>query len=123
MIDDPVAWAAVKAMFDSFRSAIGLVKDANELGGGSEQQKQVVTQALATASSSTVFAQVEMAKALGYQLCKCEFPPMIMRTVGSFPISSPDKVHKSGDPVFECPKCGFNNAGTWSYNRTKMPPT
>ena len=89
--------SAIKTMFDSVRSAIGAVKEANELGGGNEQQKQVVTQALATASTSTVIAQAEMAKAFGYQLCKCDFPPTIMKTVGYFSRTL-DNQHQDGDP-------------------------
>jgi hypothetical protein len=113
MIEDPTTW---KLMFDTIRSAIGLVRDANEISGGSEQQKQVVTQALATASSSTAIAEAEISKGLGYQLCKCDFPPTIMKTVGYFSRTLDDQ-HKDGDPVFECPKCGYNNAGGWAFTR------
>jgi hypothetical protein len=37
-----------------------------------------------SASSNTAIAEAEIAKALGYELCKCDFPPTPMRTVGYF---------------------------------------
>jgi hypothetical protein len=83
-IDDPASWVAgataLKTAFDSFRSAIGLVKDVQSLGGATEQQKATIDNALATAISTAAIAQAEIAKALGYELCKCDFPPTPMRT-------------------------------------------
>ena len=85
-IDDPSTWAqglaAAKTAFDSVRSAIGIVKDVRSLGGGTEQQQKAIDQALTVASSTTAIAEAELAKAFGYELCKCEFPPTPMRTVG-----------------------------------------
>jgi hypothetical protein len=75
-IDDPATWlktaTAIKTMFDGVRSAIGMVRDVNSVTGGSAEQKQVVKKALATASSSAAIAALEMATALGYQICRCE---------------------------------------------------
>jgi hypothetical protein len=120
-IDDPTTWlktaTAIKTMFDGVRSAIGMVKDANSLTGGNEQQKQVVDKALATASSSTAIAEVEIATALGYQLCRCQFPPTAMLTVGYFDTERFESGQHLGDPVYECPKCGYNNAGPYSFKR------
>jgi hypothetical protein len=74
---DPVTIAsgisAVKTTFDALRAAIGLVKDAKELLP--KEKSEVVNAALATAESSSLIAEAEMAKALGYELCKCTFPP------------------------------------------------
>ena len=80
-IDDPATWAqgvgALKTAFDSIRSAIGMVKDARSLGGGTEQEKKAIDNALSVASSTTAIAEAELAKAFGYELCKCEFPPTL----------------------------------------------
>jgi hypothetical protein len=118
-IDDPASWVAgataLKTAFDSFRSAIGLVKDVQSLGGATEQQKATIDSALATAISTAAIAQAEIAKALGYELCKCDFPPTPMRTVGYF--SRRLANHSEGDPVYECPKCGYSNAGPYGYHR------
>jgi hypothetical protein len=87
-IDDPNTWlqtaSAVKTMIDSFRSAIGLAKEANAIGGGTAEQKKAVDTALATASSSAALAEVEIAKTFGYPLCKCQFPPTPMLTIGYY---------------------------------------
>lgn len=119
-IDDPNSWAqgaaAVKATFDSLRTAIGLVREARSVGGGNAQQQKAIDSALATATSSAAIAESEIATALGYQLCKCTFPPTTMLTVGYFDQNLQD-VGSVGDPVFECPKCGFTNAGPFVFKR------
>jgi hypothetical protein len=113
------AAAAFKSTFDALRSAMGLLKDAKELLPPGDQRQQAITQALATAESSSKIAEAEIAKALGYELCKCEFPPTPMLTVGYFNIQVSN--HSATDPVFECPKCGQNNAGPFRYERTAPP--
>ena len=101
--------------FDSVRAAIGMVKDVQSLAGGTEQEQKAIDTALTVASSNTAVAEAELAKAFGYELCKCEFPPTPMRTVGYF--SRPVPKRNEGDPVYECPKCGYNNAGPFGYKR------
>jgi hypothetical protein len=108
------AVAALKPTFDALRSAMGLLKDAKELLPPGDQREVAITQALATAESTSQMAQAEIAKALGYELCKCEFPPNIMLTVGRHN----ERSGHSG-PVYECPKCGDNTAGPWTYIRTR----
>jgi hypothetical protein len=76
--------AAAKTAFDSVRSAISMVKDVQSLGGGTQQQQKAIDQALTIASSNTAIAEAQLAQAFGYELCKCEFPPIPMRTVGYF---------------------------------------
>jgi hypothetical protein len=107
------AVAALKPTFDALRSAMGLLKDAKELLPPGDQREVAITQALATAESTSQIAQAEIAKALGYELCKCEFPPTIMLTIGA--ITHP--AAKKKGPVFECPKCGINTSDGWSYDR------
>jgi hypothetical protein len=105
------AVAALKPTFDALRSAMGLLKDAKDLLPSGDPRQAAISQALVTAESTSKIAEAEVAKALGYELCKCEFPPMIMLTVGQH-AGRP----KTG-PVYECPKCGFNTAGPFLYNR------
>ncbi|MCA1474783.1 hypothetical protein [Bradyrhizobium sp. NBAIM08] len=115
---DPITIASalggLKPAFDSLRSVLGLLKDAKDLLPAGEKSA-AIAQALATAESSTKLAEAEVAKALGFELCKCEFPPTPMLTVGYHTRS---EGHRPGDPVFECPKCGINTAGPWMYERT-----
>jgi hypothetical protein len=61
-----------------------------------------------------VIAEAELAKAFGYELCKCDFPPTPMLTVGYFNWNHGAN-KKEGDPVYECPKCGYNTAGPFNY--------
>src|SRR5450759_3539765 len=73
---------AFKTAVDAIRQAIGLVKDVKSISGGSEEQKRAIDTALTVASLNTAIAEAQAAQALGYELCKCEFPPTPMRTVG-----------------------------------------
>lgn len=120
-LDDPNAWAqganAFKAIFEGLRSAIGLVNDMRKSGGDNKAQQQLVDDALEKAGTAAKIAEAEVAKALGFELCKCEFPPHPMRTVGYMDVSI---ASKSG-PVYECPKCGYNSAGPWAYTRIAPP--
>jgi Zn finger protein HypA/HybF involved in hydrogenase expression len=117
-LDDPATWikgaTALKTAFDSVRSAISMVRDVRALGGGSPQQQKAIDTALSVASSNTVIAEAELAKAFGYELCKCDFPPTPMLTVGYFNWNHGAN-KKEGDPVYECPKCGYNTAGPFNY--------
>jgi hypothetical protein len=117
--DDPQVYAqganAFKAIFDSLRSAITMVRELRSRpDGGSEKETALIDAALDKADGAAAIAQAQVAKALGYELCKCEFPPIPMLTVGSHNGRSgiPD-----GLPVYECPKCKFNTAAPWSFNR------
>jgi hypothetical protein len=118
-IDDPSTWAQslglLKTAFDSFRSAIGMVKDVQSLGGGTKEQQKVIDNALNAAISTTALAEAEIAKAFGYELCKCEFPPTPMKTVGYMTTNHGN--HQIGGPVYECPKCGYNTAAPFGYQR------
>jgi hypothetical protein len=123
-IDDPNTWvqgaAAVKAAFDGLRSAISTIKDIRGLGGGTEQQQKAIDAALTTAASNTAIAEATLGQAFGYQLCRCEFPPTPMRTVGYVSANLANGM-KVGDQVYECPKCGYNNAGPFTYQRLTPP--
>jgi predicted RNA-binding Zn-ribbon protein involved in translation (DUF1610 family) len=107
--------AALKTVVDTLRSAIGLARDVQSHGGGSEKEKQAIDTALTIASSNAAVAEAQLAKAFGYELCKCRFPPVPMRTVGYFNRRTAN--NNEGDPVYECPECGFTNAGPYTYAR------
>jgi hypothetical protein len=113
---DPItivsAAGALKSTFDALRSAMGLLKDAKDLLPSGDQREKAISQALVTAESSSKIAEAEIAKALGYELCKCAFPPTIMLTVGRH-----NERSRHNGPVYECPKCGDNTAGPWMYDR------
>jgi hypothetical protein len=118
-IDDPATWSqgalAFKSIFDGLRSAISMVREARgsrDTDRGKEETK-LIEVALEKASAATAIAEAEVARALGFELCKCQFPPIPMLTVGH--IENPHANMRGA--VYECPKCGFNSAGPWGYNR------
>src|SRR5262249_23298568 len=96
----------------------GMVRDVKSLGGGTEQERKAIDQALTVASSNVAIAEAQLAQALGYELCRCQFPPTPMTTVGYFTTSQGGH-HELGDPVYECPKCGRTNAGPFMFERPR----
>jgi hypothetical protein len=100
-----------KSIFDGLRSAIAMVREARGSPNGGQDEGKLIDAAPDKASAATAIAEAEVAHALGYQLCKCEFPPTAMLTVGST-----GRGDKSG-AVYECPKCKFNTAMPFSFNR------
>lgn len=71
----------------------------------------MIDAALDKASKATAIAEAQVAQALGYQLCKCEFPPTPMLTVGS--TGRDDKAAT----VYQCPKCKHDTAAPFTFNR------
>ncbi len=110
---DPDSFDGIKAFIDASRSALGLAKDAQDLVPDSEEKKAAL-QALEIAESSSEVAKAELAKALGYELCKCEFPPIPMLKVGYRTVGGG---MREVVEVFECPKCKQNNAGPFMFER------
>jgi hypothetical protein len=96
--------AAIAEVFGLFRTALGAVKDAKELLPG--HQQKVVDETLEKAGIAAAAAEAQLAQELGYQLCKCAWPPRIMirKQVES-------GVRGSGKDAFRreswvCPSCG-----------------
>jgi hypothetical protein len=116
--DDPQTYVqganAFKAIFDGLRSAITMLRDLRGTPGGSDKETALIDAALDKADQATAVAQAELAKALGFQLCKCEFPPTPMLTVGTHLFRHKDL----RGAVYECPKCKFNSAAPFGFTRT-----
>lgn len=115
--DDPVAWsqgaAAFKSIFDGLRTAIAMVRDLRGAPQPSnEKEGELIDAALDSATKATAIAEAEVAKALGYELCKCEFPPTPMLTIGIQSATA----GRNG-PVYECPKCKFNTGYPFRFER------
>jgi len=92
-------------------------KSAHYAGaGGTKEQQEATQKVLVTAESSVGVAEAQVAQALGYELCRAHYPPVIMTVIGFF-----DRLHMgrdAGHPIFECPGCGNDNAGPFGYTRT-----
>lgn len=104
---------AAKLGFDTIRSLFGVLKDAKDaMPKGAKSD--AVGLAIEQSEKHFAIAEAQIAKGLGYQLCKCEFPPTIMLTVGNtYARGIPQ------GPVYECPKCQFNTAAPYDFNRTR----
>jgi hypothetical protein len=121
--------AVAKGVFDTLRNAIGLVRDIQEALPPGEK-KETVTRTLAEADNQIRRGEEEIAEALGYQLCRCAYPPTPMLTVGRRnAVSKTDQLllvnAKAGAiPVHECPRCGRNDADPqlWTRNAQRIPP-
>lgn len=90
----------LKDGFTMFREAVGALKDAKSLLPGPQQDAVAAT--IEKATSAAALAEAQIAKALGYRLHRCTFPPQIMLAVPT----------QRGEEQ-RCPGCGhttnFNN--------------
>ena len=95
-----------KTGFNTLRTAMGLVKDVQgALPEG--EKKDVVGRTLDEADKQLVLAEAQIAQALGYPLCRCQFPPIPMLKVGWASVPRRDVLHGGYWEVdaHECPKC------------------
>ena len=118
MEEIPQTLNTIKASFDIFRAAIGLAKDIQEQSDNSEDEKRAIGHALEEAEKTAKVAEAQLAQALGYTLCKCEYPPNPMLKIGYR-----DKRDQKSDfpDVHECPMCKTNDAGPYGFTRTVEP--
>jgi hypothetical protein len=120
----------VKTGFDALRTALGLVKDVEgALPAG--EKKEAVARALEEADKQIRLGEAQIAKALGYPLCRCAFPPTPMLAIGYRPqagqrehalllelVAKGQITSPSTFTIHECPMCGANDAGPFDYTRT-----
>ena len=67
----------LKTGFDLFRVALGLIRDARDTLPD-PGQREALSKSLEAAERASQIAEAQVAKALGYRLCQCTFPPQIM---------------------------------------------
>jgi hypothetical protein len=109
------AGTALKTMFDAVRSAIGIAKDARAIKQTSPDDQQAFDNAIDRAEQAASLAQAQVAQLLGYQLCRCTFPPAVMLTVGTF---NGRAAHIPKGAVHQCPSCGLTDNQGWSWTPT-----
>jgi hypothetical protein len=115
--------AAAKTGFDTLRTAIGLVRDVQTVIPEGEK-KQVVTQTLEEAERQMRIGEAQIAQALGYQLCRCQFPPIPMLKVGYGKANNPNPKASTtmvDVDIHECPVCKQNDARGWRFTRVLTP--
>ena len=106
------AFAAVRSAFELWRMAIGAARETVDLLPDAEE-KQAAGRALEEAVQASEVAEAQLAQALGYELCRCQFPPTPMLQVGyRMPLGDRDV-----EQIYECPLCKQNTAGDWAFTR------
>jgi hypothetical protein len=112
----PQDWAqgagAFKSAVDAIGSVIRIMKDLRGRKASPEEQA-MLDKAIGEAEKAAKIADAQTAKALGYTLCHCAFPPVAMLTVGWMYERGQRIAHAI--PVYQCPSCGFNTAGLNDY--------
>lgn len=97
-------WWRNKGCFRGTTNRLSTLQGRHRLGQERERQtadgsqKTSVEESLAQAEKTGQLAEAQIAKALGYHLCHCSFPPQIMLTIG---------YDEHGREQFRCPKCNM----------------
>ena len=87
--------SGVGETFASLRNIFGLFRDVKGLLGEGKQKE--AEELISRAERQSVAAEAQLARALGYRLHRCTWPPQIM-------LLEPDL---SGETeIFKCPNCG-----------------
>lgn len=92
------AMESIKLGLTLFSEALGLVKKAKDVLPESKD-KEAIEKSLEEADQAVHVAEAQIAKALGYNLCKCTFPPQIMLSNGY------KESNYTHEEEFICPKC------------------
>lgn len=105
-IFDPMLWKqgmdTVKSGVDLVRSAVSVFKEARGVMTDDAKRAAIdgslaqAEKAMAQADRQFQIAEAQAAKALGFHLCTCSFPPPIMTSIG---------YHHHGVERYECPQC------------------
>jgi hypothetical protein len=95
--------ALVKAGLDTLKVAIGLAKEVQGVLPPGERKDAVGT-SLAEAERQLRLAEAQIAQGLGYDLCRCEFPPHPMVLVGYQQSLLPSGEIRRTE-VFQCASC------------------
>jgi hypothetical protein len=122
--------AAAKTGFETLRTAIGLAKDAQGLLPAGEK-KEAFNRTLQEADAQVRLGEAQIAQALGYELCRCAFPPTPMLKVG-YRVASPQQQialqtklkpgQASPLDVHECPRCGQKDNRGQKFHRMAPEP-
>ena len=98
MTDIDSAMESVKIGLSLFSEAIGLARKTQEILPESED-KVAIGKSLMEADKAVKFAEAQIAQALGYNLCKCTFPPQVMLSKGY------KETNYTHQEEFVCPLC------------------
>jgi len=88
------AFGEIAVAFQTIAAIIALLRESKDLLPDGDA-KRSLEQRLEKAERESKLAEAQIAQALGYELCKCDFPPQIMRSLG----------YRELGETFECPRC------------------
>ncbi|MEH6544576.1 MAG: hypothetical protein V7721_11620 [Porticoccaceae bacterium] len=108
------AMEGVKVGLSLFGQALGLMKQTNDLLPDSKN-KEAIEKSLEEADKAAKLAEAQIAHALGYELCKCTFPPQIMLSNGY------KEVDYSQQEEFICPLCKKSSIAPPAPDLPSMP--
>ncbi len=72
----------LKELIATFGTLITVFKQARDLVPSNNPKRDELTRALENAEQQIKLAQADAARKLGYEICRCEFPPQIMLRMG-----------------------------------------
>jgi hypothetical protein len=94
-------------IINGIRNILGGLRDAKEMLPEGKA-KQEIEAKIKEADSARIEAEINLAQAWGYPICRRTFPPVIMLKVDDDP--------ETGDYRFRCPDCGDEHP-------PKLPPS
>lgn len=92
-----IDYNAVVLAISTFKNILGSLRDAKELLPEGEDKKKIEVK-IEEADRARKEAEIKLAGAWGYPVCRRTFPPAIMLKVGDDP--------ETGGEKFRCPECG-----------------
>jgi len=87
---------AIKSAFDMARSAFDTVKALKALKSDDPEAANAVEQ-IELAEREVRLAEAQIAQSLGYELCRCQFPPV--------PMLKDRTDNESATTIYKCPQC------------------
>ena len=96
MVDPTSAISAIGTTINLFRNALRLAKEVKD-ALPDDPKKIAIEKSLVQAEKASKIAEAQIAEALGYNICQCEWPPNIMLQIPD----SPGEQTRT-----KCPKCG-----------------
>ena len=104
-----------KSVFEAVSTATTLLKNVASSISLSPKQETEINDAINNAERTAALLDAQVAQALNYTLCRCEFPPTIMLKVG-YLTRAKEGVDNS---VYKCPKCETDTAAPYNYTPIK----
>lgn len=101
----------IQSALDLFKSGLDILKSARSMLPDGKKSSQLLAQ-IETAERQLHLAEAQIAKSLGYPICRCNFPPSVMLKVRT-DIDTNIK-------IFQCLLCGDENPDGQTLKRKQV---